>query len=80
MFTMFEWMQSLDPAKVEAERFAVYRPATLETETVERHRPPVMTPTRKQRKQNARKDVTKGLDLTAAQQRAISKWMEGQGK
>ena len=78
---MFEWMQSLDPAKVEAERFAVYRPATVETvQPVERHRPPVMTPTRRQRREKARKDVTKGLDLTPAQQRAISKWMEGQEK
>ena len=71
---MFEWMQSLNPAKVEAERFAVYRP---EPEPEYRHRPPVMTPTRKQRRQDARKSLTRGLDLPPAQERAVTKWLEG---
>ena len=78
MYTMFEWMQSLDPVKVEAERFAVYRPDGDKTQdVVEPHRPPVMTPTRKERRKMARQSVTQGLNLSPAQQRAVNKWMEG---
>ena len=77
MFTMFEWMQSLDPVKVEAERFAVYR---VEPEPAPIQQPVTFTPTRKERKKLARKSVTSGLDLTVAQQRAVDAWMEGIGK
>lgn len=77
MFTMFEWMQSLDPVKVEAERFAVYR---REPEPVRELQPVTFTPTRRERREKARKDVTRGLDLTPAQQRAVDAWMKGKGK
>lgn len=77
MFTMFEWMQSLDPVKVEAERFAVYR---REPEPVRELQPVTFTPTRKERREKVRKDVTRGLDLSPAQERAVLKWLEGLGK
>lgn len=79
MFTMFEWMQSLDPAEVEKERFAVFQSAVLVSPT-EPARPPVRMVSKKTERELARKRITKGLDLSPAQQRAIDNWLKGEGK
>lgn len=79
MFTMFEWMQSLDPAKVELERFAVFQTAVLVFPD-EPARPPARMVSKKTERKLARERITSGLDLTEAQQRAVDNWLKGQGK
>jgi hypothetical protein len=78
MFTMFEWMQSLDPAKVERERFTV--PPRNEAPLLFQPEPPKVTPAqlRKKESQLTLESITKGINLTPAQLRAVSAWWKGQ--
>jgi hypothetical protein len=78
MFTMFEWMQSLDPAKVERERFTV--PPRNEAPLLFQPEPPKVTRAMVAKKefQANLESITKGLDLNEAQLRAVSNWWKGQ--
>lgn len=75
---MFEWMQSLDPAKVEAERFTVpprnerpmfFQPAPRKVTRAE---------VAKKELQVTLESITRGLDLNEAQLRAVTNWWKGQ--
>ena len=77
-YTMFEWMQSLDPVKVEQERFAIWK----SDQPAWQFQPEPAKPTRQQVQkkefQATVESITSGLDLNQAQLRAVTNWWKGQ--
>ena len=87
MFTMFEWFQSIDPQKLERERFGVastdasriaYRYAKKYDQPYQ-HQPEVLFLSKRQKQQLLRDRITSGLNLNLKQKSAVDNWLEGIG-
>ena len=87
ILTMFEWFQTLDATKLEAERFGVGADDAADLrkkydqkyESPTRFQPEVLFLSKREKQKMLHNRITSGLGLDLAQNRAVEKWLEGIG-